>query len=174
MRTTNFFNEMSKRAKVIFLSLSIFGSFLIYCVYYYSNMVKNAPYRSYELESIVFKYGEGDNLINQFDSRTGDFTYLNTQDSLVTSKVHLNKDDFIYIHHKAASLGFWNFPDDMTQTADSTDAESSIRYYVEFNYKEKTKGLLLDVNYNGNPKLHDAAKTFIEEVQRLINDAQDR
>lgn len=165
---------MSKRAKVIFLGLSIFGSFLIYCVYYYSNMIKNAPYRSYELESIVFKYGIGDNLVNEFDSRTGVYKYVNTHDSLVTSKVHLNKDDFIYIHHKAASLGFWNFPDDMTQTNDPADAQNSVHYYVEFNYKEKTKTLLLDVNYNGNPKLHDAAKTFIEEVQRLINDAQDR
>src|SRR5690606_24518560 len=109
---------MSNRGKMIFLGVSVFGSFLLYCVYYYSNMIQNAPYRSYELESIVFKYGEGDNLINKFDSRTGTYQYLNTQDSLVSVPVRLNKDDFIYIHHKAASLGFWNFPEDMTDTND--------------------------------------------------------
>ena len=165
---------MSKRTKAIFLGLSIFGSFLIYCVYYYSNMISNAPYRSYELESIVLKYGEGDNLINQFDSRSGVYQYLNTSDSLVSTQVRLNKDDFIYIHHKAAALGFWNLPDDMTQTDGTVDPSNAVRYFLEFNYKEKTKSVLLDVNYNGNPKMNDAAKSLIEEVQRLLNDAQDR
>ena len=165
---------MSKRAKVIFLSLSIFGSFFLYCVYYYSNMVKNAPYRSFELESIVFKYGTGTDLENQFDSKTGVFQYVNNNDSLVSTNVKLNKNDFIYIHHKAAALGFWNFPDDMTETAEPQPIEKSTRYYLEFNYKEKTKKMLLDVAYSGNPKLHDAAKSLIEEVQRLISDAEDR
>jgi len=137
-------------------------------------MISNAPYRSYELESIVLKYGEGDNLINQFDSRSGVYQYLNTSDSLVSTQVRLNKDDFIYIHHKAAALGFWNLPDDMTQTDGTVDPSNAVRYFLEFNYKEKTKSVLLDVNYNGNPKMNDAAKSLIEEVQRLLNDAQDR
>lgn len=165
---------MSNRAKTIFLSLSIFGSFFIYCVYYYSKMIQNAPYRSYDLESIVFKYGEGTNLINQFDSRTGKYQYLNASDSLVSTTVRLNKDDFIYIHHKAAELGFWNFPDDMTSTNDPADAQKSTHFYLEFNYKEKSKQMLVDVNYNGNPKLLDAAKSLVGEMQRLLNDAQDR
>lgn len=165
---------MSNRAKTIFLSLSIFGSFFIYCVYYYSKMIQNAPYRSYDLESIVFKYGEGTNLINQFDSRTNTYQYLNASDSLVSTTVRLNKDDFIYIHHKAAELGFWNFPDDMTSTNNPEDAQKSTHFYLEFNYKEKSKQMLVDVNYNGNPKLLDAAKSLVGEMQRLLNDAQDR
>src|SRR5690606_14921044 len=165
---------MSNRGKMIFLGVSVFGSFLLYCVYYYSNMVQNAPYRSYELESIVFKYGEGEDLVNEFDSRKRVFRYLNTEDSLVSVPVHLNKDDFIYIHHKAASLGFWNFPDELINTSDPASAKNAVHYYLEFNYKEKSKKLLLDVNYEGNPKLNSAARSLIEEVQRLINDAQDR
>lgn len=137
-------------------------------------MVKNAPYRSFELESIVFKYGQGEELENNFNSRTGVFNYVNNNDSLVSTNVKLNKNDFIYIHHKAAALGFWNFPDDMTETTDPQDIKNSTRYYLEFNYKDKTKTVLLDVNYSGNPKLHDAAKSLIEEVQRLLSDAQDR
>ncbi len=165
---------MSRRAKAIFLGVSIFGSFLIYSVFYYSQMLKKAPYRSYELESIVFRYGQGDELINHFDSRTQAYTYVNRQDSLVTDTVRLNKDDFIYIHHKAAALGFWNFPDDMTQTDNPADAQNSTRFYVEFNYKDTSKKLLLDVNFNGNPKLLQSAKSLVEEVQRLLMDAQDR
>jgi len=165
---------MSRRSKAIFLGVSIFGSFLIYSVFYYSQMLKKAPYRSYELESIVFKYGQGDDLVNHFDSRTQTYTYVNRADVLVSDTVRLNKDDLIYIHHKAAALGFWNFPDDMTQTNNPADAQTSTRFYLEFNYKEKSKKLLLDVNYNGNPKLLQSAKSLVEEVQRLLNDASDR
>jgi len=137
-------------------------------------MIKNAPFRSYELESIVFKYGEEGNLVNQFDSKTAVYQYLNNQDSLVSTKVKLNKNDFVYLHHKAASLGFWDFPEDMTETNNPDDSKKSTQFYLEFNYKEKSKKMLLSVDYNGNPKLLDAAKSLIEEVQRVLNDAQDR
>jgi len=137
-------------------------------------MIKNAPFRSYELESIVFKYGEEGNLVNQFDTRTGTYQFLNNSDSLVTTKVKFNKNDLVYLHHKAASLGFWDFTEDMTETNNLDSSRKSTQFYLEFNYKEKSKKMLLDVNYNGNPKLHDAAKSLIEEVQRVLNDAQDR
>src|SRR5690606_3237368 len=138
---------MSNRAKTIFLSLSIFGSFFIYCVYYYSKMIQNAPYRSYELESIVFKYGEGNNLINQFDSRTNTYQYLNASDSLVSTTVHLNKDDFIYIHHKAAELGFWYVIDVMTHTAHAVVVTKFTLLCVHFNYKQKSILMLVVVKY---------------------------
>src|SRR5690606_30578680 len=127
-----------------------------------------------ELETIVFKYGEEGNMANQFNSETGVYQYLNSSDSLVSTNVKLNKNDFIYLHHKAASLGFWDFPEDMTERINPDDHKKSTQFYLEFNYKEKSKKMLLDVNYNGDPKLIDAAKSLIEEVQRVLNDAQDR
>src|SRR5690606_36702619 len=127
---------MSKRAKVIFLSLSIFGSFLIYCVYYCSNMIKDAPFRSYELESVVFRYGEEGNLVNQFDSKTAIYPYLNNSDSLVSTKVKFNKNDFVYLHHKTASLGFWDFTQHMTESNNPDDSNKSTQFLLEFNYKE--------------------------------------
>lgn len=137
-------------------------------------MIKKAPFRSFELETIVFKYGEEGNMANQFNSETGVYQYLNSSDSLVSTNVKLNKNDFIYLHHKAASLGFWDFPEDMTERINPDDPKKSTQFYLEFNYKEKSKKMLLDVNYNGDPKLIDAAKSLIEEVQRVLNDAQDR
>ncbi|WP_423148304.1 hypothetical protein [Rubrolithibacter danxiaensis] len=165
---------MSDRGKKIFLALSVFVPFLIYCVYYYSIMIKNAPYKFSEFESITFKYGLGDSLINQYDSKTGNYQYLNEKDSLIKTKVKLSKDDLLYLHRKAVDLGFWDFPEQILPSKYAGSSPNSPHYYLEFNYERKSKHMLFDVNYDKNQKLKDAARMLIEEVSRTINDAQDR
>ena len=92
---------MNNRNKKIFLAISIAVPFLIYCFYYYGIMLKNAPYRFADLESITLKYGMGTNLVNQYDSRTGNFQYENSRDSLVKTNVKLSKDDMLYLNYEA-------------------------------------------------------------------------
>ncbi|WP_257667106.1 hypothetical protein [Parapedobacter tibetensis] len=140
-------------------------------------MFKNAPYRFTDFESIVFKYGEGNELVNQFDSETGRYQYLNVRDSLMTDTIKLRKDDMQYLHGKATQLGFWNLPDDMTTSpaADDTSGGQPVaRFYLQYNYKEKSKEITLDADFNGNSKMRDAAKSVIDEVMRVISDAHDR
>ena len=166
---------MSDRTKKIFLAICIIFPFLLYCFYYYSQMFKNAPFRFSDFESIVLKYGEGDDLVNQFDSGTGLYRFINTQDSLVVDTVRLRKDDEQYLHGKATQLGFWNLPDDMTNgETDSTATEPVARFYLQFNYKEKSKEVTLDANFNGNAKMRDVAKTMVDEAMRVVNDARIR
>ena len=162
---------MSDRGKRIFLALSIAIPFLLYSVYYYGMVLKNAPFRSKDFQSVTLKYGLGDSLVNQYNSSTGEFRYLNKRDSLVTIHVRLNKDDMLYLHHKAAELGFWDFPEHLSGT--SKDPKTP-HYYLEYKYREKTKRVYFDLDYNQNPKLHDAAKQLINEVNKVINDAADR
>jgi len=164
---------MSKRGKKIFLAICIITPFILYCVYYYSIMIKNAPYRFSDFESITFNYGLGDSLINRFDSKTGNYQFIDTRDSLVKTTVRLRKDDLLYLHRKAAELGFWNFPDEISDDNPDSNIRSP-RYYLEFRYKEKSKHVLYDVRNNAPPKLNDAAKSLITEVSNMINDTKDR
>lgn len=164
---------MSDRTKKIFLAVCIVVPFLLYCFYYYSQMFKNAPFRFSDFESIVLKYGTGDDLVNQFDSSTGRYQYLNVRDSLVIDTVRLRKDDFQYLHGKATQLGFWNLPDDMT-SGDATGGQPVPRFYLQYNYKEKSKEITLDADFDGNPKMRDVAKSIVDEVMRVINDVRDR
>ena len=165
---------MSDRAKKIFLSICIITPFLIYCVYYYSVMVKNAPYRFSDFESITFKYGLGDKLVNQFNSKTGDYQYVNERDSLIKTNVKLRKDDLLYLHRKAAESGFWDFPNVLENKSASNQKVNSPHYYIEFKYKDKTKHVLYDAAYSENQKLGDAAKQLTKEINSMINDAQDK
>ncbi len=164
---------MTERSKKIFLAICIVLPFLAYCFYYYSQMFKNAPFRFADFESIVLRYGEGDELVNEFDSATGLYRYLNKQDSMVVDTVRLRRDDVQYLHGKATQLGFWNLPDDMT--GDGGDSTKPVaRFYLQFNYKEKSKQVMLDADFDGNAKMRDVAKTMVDEAMKVINDARIR
>src|SRR6187402_3060585 len=130
---------MSNRGKKIFLILSIIVPFLMYCVYYYGMMVKNAPYKFVEFDSIVFQYGTGDSLVNKYNSKTGEYQYINKHDSLVKMHLRLTKDDLLYLHRKAADLGFWDFPSSELGDTASRAGVKPPRYLIEFNYKRKSK-----------------------------------
>ncbi len=165
---------MSDRSKKIFLAVCIIVPFFLYCYYYYSTMLRNAPFRFSDFESIVLKYGEGEELPNQFDTRTGIFQYLNTRDSLVYDTLRLRNDDLLYLHRKAAELGFWNLPEDMTTPPDTSRADDIPRFYLEFNYKEKSKIVTLDADFEAPEKMKGTAKSVIDEVRRVISDVRDR
>ena len=157
------------RSKKIFLLLCITVPFLLYCVYYYGMMIKNAPYKFSEFESMQFQYGYGDSLVNKYDSKTGAYQYLNKRDSLVKRTVHLRTEDLLFLHRKAADLGFWDFP---TNEVNDSSKGKSVRYFIEFKYKRKTKKVLFDEAFDGNDKLKDANERLIREIQKVLTAAE--
>ncbi|WP_312339053.1 hypothetical protein [Sphingobacterium sp.] len=167
---------MTIKSKKIFLGLCIIVPFLMYCVYYYSNMIKNAPFRFADFESIEFKYGEPNHMVNEYNSKTRIYKYLDKKDSLITDTVKFTKDDLLYLHRKAMELGFWNLDTDMTGPEWQQDSTNSKvpRFYLEFNYKDKSKHVTLDADFAGNPRMHDAAKSMIDEINRMLATAQAR
>jgi hypothetical protein len=165
---------MSKSLKKIFLAISIALPFLIYCVYYYGMMIKNAPYKFSEFEYVVFQYGNGDSLVNKYDSRTGDYQYLNARDSLIKKHLHLRSDDFLLMHRAAADMGFWNFPAVEVNDSIKKKGVVSPHYFIEFGYKRKTKKVLYDAAFDGDPKLKDANDELIKQIQKVLDDAEGR
>jgi hypothetical protein len=163
---------MSNKAKKIFLLLSITVPFLFYCLYYYGMMVKNAPYKFVEFESITFEYGPGDSLVNKYNSKTGNYQYVNKRDSIVRMHLKLNNDDLLYLHRKAADLGFWDFPSLELNGSPSQATKNSLHYVIEFKYKRKTKRVLFDEAFDGNPKLKDANQRLIKEIQKVLDNEE--
>ncbi|TEW66148.1 hypothetical protein E2R65_13255 [Mucilaginibacter phyllosphaerae] len=134
-------------------------------------MVKNAPYKFSEFQSIHFEYGFGDTLNNIYDSKTGEYQFVNRRDSLVKIKLRLSNDDLLYLHRKAADLGFWDFPANEL----NTEAKGRVpRYLIQFNYLRKSKKVMYDASYNGEEKLKDANERLIKEIQKVLNEAEAR
>ncbi len=165
---------MSLRAKKIFLLISIILPFLLYCFYYYGMMVKNAPYKFAEFDSITFNYGTGDNMLNRYNSKTGEYQYVNSRDSVVKMHLKLNYDDLIYLHRKAADLGFWNFPSKIGYDSMEVGFNKAPHYYIQFKYQRKTKTVLFDDAFDGKPELKDAAEHLIKELQGKLQEAENR
>ena len=144
-----------------------------YCIYYYAHMFKNAPYKFTEFESMTFEYGPGDSLVNKYNSKTGEYQFLNAKDSLIKMNLHLPKEELLYLHHKAAELGFWDFPS--MELGDSTikhKGSRPLRFVIAFNYKRKSKKVIYDSSFDGNPRLKDANEQMIKEITKVLDAEQ--
>jgi hypothetical protein len=165
---------MSTKAKKIFLALTIIVPFLAYCIIYYVPMFRNAPFKLKEFESIEFKWGLGNNLENSYNSATGDYQYVNAQDSLIKTNVKLRKDEILYLHSKASELGFWNFPDLIANAGTNLDSSKVLRYVMVFNYKTKSKKVVYLTDYTEIQKLKGLAEQMKTLLMQSINDAEER
>lgn len=161
---------MNDRFKKIFLGVSIAIPFILYCVYYYTMMVRNAPFKFAEFNGIELKAGIGNQFEKNYSSKSGEYHYLNLRDSAIHTNVKLSKDDLLFLHHKAVELGLWNWPAKML----GKDSLTSPRYFLAFNYLRKKKMIEIDASYEANNKLKDAALQLIKIVDQTIADAEDK
>lgn len=166
---------MSESSKKIFLSICIIVPFVIYCVVYYSSMIKNAPYRFADFESIEIVYGTPNEMVNTYNSKTGEFFYLTKDNTLRKDTVKMRKDDLLYLHRKAQELGFWNVDDDMTNTKRDTVLNQEVpRYILKYTYKDKAKEVTLDADFVGPDKMKAAAKSTVDAVLTMIAEVKAR
>lgn len=163
---------MSNKGKKIFLALTIIVPMIIYCYIYYKPIIQNAPFRKNDFVSMNYKWGIKDTLENQYDSKTGAYQYINNQDSTIKKTVFLKSDDILYMHAKANEIGLWNFPDTIGKK--SAKSMSVPRYDMFFKYKEKSKHVIIYGDFDGNPKLLDAAVQMRKVIEETINQAEKR
>ncbi len=165
---------MSDRSRKIFLASTVIVPFVAYCVYYYAGVFKNAPYKFTEFKSFTIQYGQRDSMLNKYDSKTGDYQFLDSHDSLVKMHLRLSNDELLYLHRNAAELGFWDFPTD--EKGDISKENATVpRYVIAFNYQRKSKRVVYDGNfYYVDPRLKDANEQFIKQIQKVLDDAEQR
>lgn len=162
---------MKASNKKIFLAATVIVPFLVYCIYYYGMMIKNAPYRFSDFQYLELKYGVGDSLVNQYNSKTGDYQYLTSAGKLVKKKLKLSNTALRYLHFKAAALGFWDFPEKELR-GDTLYKHKAPKYYIEFHYKEKAKKVWFDDAYQGPKRLVEANQELIKQIQTKLDQAE--
>src|ERR1700760_570205 len=144
-------------------------------VAYYQQMFKQPPYDFTEFKSIVFQYGEGDSLVNKYNSATGEFQYLDRSNHLQKKQVYLNNDDLLFLHQKAAEVGFWDFParETTTDTAGANGIKPA-KYLIGLNYSHGSKKVLFSTDFKGTPQLVEANRELIALIQNVISGAEER
>jgi hypothetical protein len=155
--------------------ITILGSFLVYSLIYYGQVFSHAPYNFSEFKSFVFKYGTRDSMVNYYNSATGEYDYLNKHDSLIKTHLYLTKIELDSLHVDARHIGFWDFPDVETNTDSTSQGYGKApRYFIQFNYKRKSKQALFDADYQGPLKLVEANKIMIKKITTILSEAKER
>jgi len=165
---------MSSRAKRIFLFFTVVVPLLIYSIIYYAPIIRNAPFKAKEFVSITYKWGVGDSLENSYNSATGEYRYLNKNDSLIIKNIKLTERDKKFLDSNADEQGFWNLPSIVANNEVDIKSPKILRYYMEFNYKKKSKVVTYLSDFDGNPRMKGAAAQMQKIIEQTIIDTEEK
>lgn len=163
---------MTSRGKKIFLASTVIVPFLIYSIVYYAPIIRNAPFKEKDFVSLEYQWGAGTALANSYNSATGEFKYLNKNDSLITRNIHLTFRDIKYLDSIADVQGFWNLPSVVANGEDDLKDPKKLRYIIKFNYKKKSKEVTYFPSFNGNEKMKGAASKMQKEIELTLIDKE--
>ncbi len=142
---------------------------------YINTVFKPDPYDFSDLKSMVFKFGVKDSLLNQYDSATGEYQYLDRRDSLIKKHLYLNRNELLYLHRKATELGFWDFPvNEVNNDTANTNGEKPVEYLMQFNYRQKSKQVVFSANYDGPSGVVQKNLELIGEIESVLKGAEER
>lgn len=142
---------------------------MLYCGYYYYDMIRRAPYNFEKFEYLVVKFGKADNMVNVLDTRSNTFQYVdNRTDSLIKLEIKLSSEDLQAIHRKLYESTFFIFDEKML-----TNNPAATRYYIEAAYAKKTKTVIWDNDYiarrRETQKLADIMKVIEGAIERTAD-----
>jgi hypothetical protein len=163
---------MTSRGKKIFLISSVVVPFLIYSIVYYAPIIRNAPFQEKYFISLEYRWGLGTELVNSYDSKTGQFKYLDKNDSLITTDLKLTQRDVKYLDSIADVQGFWNLPSIIANGEADLNDPIKLRYVIKFNYQKKSKEVTYFPSFSGNEKMKGAASKMQKEIELTLIDKE--
>lgn len=165
---------MTSRGKKLFIFFTVVVPLLIYSVIYYAPIIRNAPFKAKEFVSITYKWGVGDSLENSYNSVTGEYKYLDNNDSLIIKNIKLSEKDKKFLDSNADEQGFWNLPSIVANNETDIKSNKIVRYYMEFNYQKKSKIVTYLSNFDGNPRMKGAAAQMQKIIEQTLIDTEEK
>lgn len=164
---------MSDSVKKIFFGAMVILPFIVYSIYYYTPIIRNAPYKSTDFQSFQMEWGKPNHL-NSYDSNSGLYRFYTKNDSLIQKHVKFKSDDMLYLHRKMNEVGLWNCPDLLVNRGIDTAKISNEILKIKFVYKEKVKTIFYDATYDENESNSESVENVFKIIHQSINDAMDR
>lgn len=164
------FKDVFTDKRKLFVVLMIVFPFIVYSGYYYVNIFKNAPFRSDQFEYVELKkYRDG--LVREYiNTKTGEYNYYTSKDSLVHSHVNLSKSSLHDIHEKMMDILFWNIE---LVNADTTlqHRKEVPTYVVNAVYQRKSKKVWWQLHFYEDQKLDDRMSEIVRTIEGEATDA---
>lgn len=141
---------------------------------YYIMKLRSGGKRAVSFVSLTYKWGVGDSLQNSYDSKSGNYQFLDQKDQLIKENFLLRTNNVIYLHSKINEQDLLNVPDTIANVNADLKDSTVLRYEFKFVYDDMTKHIIYMTNYDKDPLVKAKASAMQKYVQQMILEAEER
>lgn len=163
---------MNAKQKMILKLAAV--AFIVVVGGYYILKVRSGGEKAASFVSLTYKWGMGDTLQNSYNSKTGDYQFLDKSDQLVKVNFKLRTNNIIFLHSKINQGDLLHVPDTIANPQANLKDPKVLRYEFQFVYDDTTKNIVYLTNYDKDPIIADKASALQKVVQQIITEAEDR
>lgn len=163
---------MNAKQKMILKLASV--AFIVIVGGYYIMKVRSGGKRAAAFVSLTYKWGVGDTLQNSYNSKTGEYEFLDQRDQLIKENFKLRTNNVIFMHSKINEQDLLNIPDTVANVGFDLKDSKVLRYEFSFVYDDTTKNIVYFTNYDKDPIIRNKAIGLQKVVQQVITEAEER
>lgn len=163
---------MSAKLKFSLKIISVI--FIIIVGGYYIMKLRSGGKKAVAFVSLTYKWGTGDTLLNSYNSRTGDYKFLNQRDQLIKENFKLRTNSIIYLHSKINEHNLLTIPDTIANKNANFRDSTVLRHEITLVYDDETRHIVFLSNYDGDPMILNKAMALQKYVQQIILEAEER
>ena len=157
---------MSQRFKKIYLTVMVVVPFLAYCGYYYSEMIRKAPFSFDEFRTIQVDFKAPDGRETQIDVAGGTVAYTLPNGKVFRDTVSFNAAELQEFHRALYTNNFFELPHHMRNEG-SRDTTTGL-YTIEAFYERKQYRVEYETNYRGERRHQDKVERVIAYIEANI------
>jgi len=148
--------------------------FIIVVGGYYVMKVRSGGKKAASFVSLTYKWGVGNTLQNSYDSKTGEYQFIDQNDKLIKENFKLRTNNIIFLHSKINEQDLLNIPDTIANSKADLSDPKVLRYEFKFVYDDSTKNIIYLTNYDKDPIIGNKAHGLQKVVQQIITEAEER
>lgn len=148
--------------------------FIVIAGAYFVMKMRSGGKRAASFVSLTYKWGVGDTLQNSYDSKTGDYQFIDQRDQLIKEKFKIRTNNVIFLHSKINEQDLLNIPDTVANPQANLKDPKVLRYEFKFVYDDTTKNVIFLTNYDKDPVIRNRAIGLQKVVQQIIAEAEER
>lgn len=157
---------MSPRFKKIYLFVMVVVPFLIYCGYYYGEMIRKAPFKFEEFRTIRVDFAAPGGRETHIDIASGVVSYVLPGRDVLRDTISFSDGELREFHRTLYTNNFFEMPHEM-QNEGSTDPGTGV-YTIEAIYDRKQYKVVYETNYRGERRYKDKVKRIISFIETNV------
>ena len=154
---------MSPRFKKIYLFLMVVVPFLAYCGYYYSEMIRKAPFKFDEFQTIRIDFKAPGGRETKIDIASGTVAHTLPGREVFKDTVSFRESELREFHRALYTNNFFELPHEMRNEG-SVDTTTGV-YTLEAVYDQKQYEVVYETNYRGERRHKDKVERVIAFIE---------